>query len=313
LTDVPTVWTSPDLVDWTRDLLPGGRPGTFASAAAEGDGTRLVAASGGPVFTGDPILWRSVRGQPWLAVRADGATFADGSVIRGITYRTGRFVAVGGVLNGTREVLDAATAAIWVSTDGSAWQRASAPQLGEHAWLTDVQAGPTGFVAGGQIGTGTNADGTLLFSPEGALWEPVQAEGLAGPAIDTVRRVVASPSKWVVTVATTKAACAEIDCAQGPGAILTSPDGRSWTVLAAGDPPPAPLGSIGEEFVAVESSNEGYRLISSEDGFRWSVRSARWQPDGDAAPNVFGLAGRGILAAGSALRRLNAWSASWPP
>lgn len=305
--DHPTVWSSEDLLTWRREVLPDGRVGTHAGSATVGGDVALVAAAQPVARASQPLLWRRVDGGPWHPLPLAEQVFPAWSVIRSLTWGSGLFVAVGAVVRGDREVIDEASPAIWTSPDGTSWTRQASPVRESRAWLTTVTAGPGGFVAGGQRSTGDGLDAVLITSIDGVAWELVDSEALGGDQSESLERVSASSTRWLATVSVRRPKCELQDCARGPGRMLASRDARSWSVVEAGLAPPAPLGAIGEEFVAIEPGPEGYRVLTSIDGLTWTVGDPAWQPPAPEAPGLFGLAAGGIIGIGQAPRSLAAW------
>jgi len=76
--------------------------------------------------------------------------------------------------------------AMWWSAEGQAWEVAAVPELARGAWIQDLAAGPTGFVAIGGVGE------------RGAIW--TSADGRAWSAVDPDRAGLVRGSLWSVAV-----------------------------------------------------------------------------------------------------------------
>jgi hypothetical protein len=78
--EIPTVWTSPDGLDWQR--LPEGSPPLGSGAAAI---HRIVAVPGGLLASGDsdtgPRLWRSGNGRDWTAIPTPSSRSSGGRLV----------------------------------------------------------------------------------------------------------------------------------------------------------------------------------------------------------------------------------------
>lgn len=114
-------------------------------------------------------------------------------------------------------------AAVWVSTDGLAWEKVGDPaeftgvpsRFGTemNQVMMDVAAGPGGYVAVGWVDDATgDTDPPIWFSPDGLEWERIRGE-LDGADGMMLGAVIADESGYL---------------AAGTGA-WRSPDGRSWT------------------------------------------------------------------------------------
>jgi len=174
------VWTSPDGLTWSRvlhDEAAFGGPGAQAMTAVETGGPGLVAVgyesltpdeSEPPMAADadrDGAVWVSVDGSIWARVPHDEAVFGGegDQVITGVASGPVGIVAVGRAADG-----DQASAAVWVSADGSTWSRVADDVSGgpNGAAMRDVIAVGDRFVAVGWAGvTGDLGTGTV-----GAVW-----------------------------------------------------------------------------------------------------------------------------------------------
>lgn len=185
------VFTSTNAVNWTRQDIPSRMLSSAMqftdvtyfnqTIIAVGGDSNGSANFGGIVTSQDGVTW-SIKTTPstaWLNAVAVGKA--------GV-------VAVGGGYNGSVRLADA----VLTSRDGITWRDAATPPA-----LSRVVFGGHQFVAVGM-------NGTILTSPDGAVWQR-QTVGL-GVSLNSVA------SDGNVFVAVGKA-----------GAIFSSTDGRSWT------------------------------------------------------------------------------------
>lgn len=112
-------------------------------------------------------VWTSADAATWTRVAHDDAVFglpADEEIyfeMFEVAYGNGRYVAVGAAEPESR-------AALWISTDGRAWELQT---LEESSELSDVTYGSEGFVAVGRNGAEDVA--AIWTSPDGLVWDRV--------------------------------------------------------------------------------------------------------------------------------------------
>lgn len=121
--------------------------------------------------TCEPVLWQSLDGSAWVPL-TDESPFPDGAHVYDAAWREGRFVAVGGI------GFDNAIA--WTSLDGRSWVRVERLVPEGRVDLTDVEAGPIGWVITGEPRDGSGPIG--WFSEDGTCWERLP-DGVAGDGI----------------------------------------------------------------------------------------------------------------------------------
>jgi len=197
------------------------------------------------------------------------------------------FIAVGG---GFTEGSEEASAAIWVSDDGRAWQ--SVPLFGDAARgiPRSITTSRDGYVA---VGSGCCPDvAAVWLSPDGLSWERLAAQpGFA----DTAMLAGASTPEGLVA-----AGCsAVLECISG--LAWTSPDGRSWSGPVSLDMLPLGLANTSEGTLALGASEpyEGLASLAlSEDGSTWSAAESL---DISGATHAAIDVPDGILAVGGAI------------
>jgi hypothetical protein len=198
-------------------------------------------------------------------------------------------IAVGNVLEPSREERCASEgdcfgwvdAAVWVSSDGLTWTKVGDPtefsgvpnQFGTemHQLMTDVTAGPGGYVAVGRVDRDTgDVDPPIWFSADGIAWERIRGdtEGFSSMVLGSV---VSTDTGYL---------------AAGTGAWF-SPDGRRWTRIDDGSLgiDPESLNTQGDlqgrlafdggryvftiPNVAVGNGDTGMAVMVSVDGVSW--------------------------------------------
>jgi hypothetical protein len=235
-------YRSTDGTAWTPE--PGFEPGEDTAAlgvAAEGDRRVVVGRRG----TG-AAAWVSVGGGAWQLAPASAALEAPKAgtaEMRAVAAWDGGWVAVGSVDSSSDERL----AAIWTSSDGLAWERAT---------------GIDGFLDTAAYGIAANGDrlvavGSMIPLESGNVASPavawVSADGSHWTAVDSpafalgpMRAVAVGPTGFV-------AVGFGIDDVRA--AAWTSPDGATWTSV----PDQPAFAALGEpvRMAAVASSGAG--------------------------------------------------------
>lgn len=166
------------------------------------------------------------------------------------------------------------SAAVWTSSDGTAWQRVPHDEAifggaGDQMML-DVVAGGPGYVAvgfshlesvAGYVGDGT-LDAAVWVSPDGLSWEIVSdPDGVFTGPLDERMDAVTAGGPGLVAAGTIG----------NEAAIWTSPNGLDWTRIVDEDFVPAtpPDGVEGTEFIQIHDVvAKGSRLVAV--GVDWS-------------------------------------------
>lgn len=187
----PTAWFSADGITWERTVLDDT---LFRRVSAvTSDGTRFVivgqdrdeATSAAAIKSahGRAAVWTSTDGRSWT--RVQDPALAAGSLIDtmedpasgGMSDIAAGPAGLVGVGSTCQPNPVGCSPAVWFSTDGTAWQRATLPTLG--GGLGSVIATPTGYVATGGEACDTSArpsgacPGLVLTSADGRTWTRV--------------------------------------------------------------------------------------------------------------------------------------------
>lgn len=179
----PSVWLSPDGIQWERvwqgeayDYTTASAITGFQALATSADG-RVVGVGTAVNDEGEFVgaIWTSTDGRTWERIDQNSEAFASGTdsdvSILDVASGPGGFVAVGS--DGGTDV------AIWHSPDGLSWTRANTDnQPFEYiGTLSAVDALGTGWVIAGPHGFfgGTGGTVTLWTSPDGLTWDRVHS------------------------------------------------------------------------------------------------------------------------------------------
>ena len=221
--------------DWTLPVPTG----NAMRAVAQGANAYVAVGHGGSIlFSND--------GSSWSLARAGG----PGEALDAVAYGNGVFVAVG------------QGGAVWRSADGRHWTRSTNPTT---TALRAVTYGSAGFVACGEL--------TLITSPDGATWTPIDTgvtPGVFGPRFQGVAYGNGVYAVWI-----------DIDPigATSAAAVLTSVDAATWARVPLGpfDGHDGVLFARGfvhadGRFVALATSDTLDSVsLTSTDGSRWSA------------------------------------------
>jgi len=285
----PTVWLSPDGIQWERvwqgeaydftsaPVITHSESG-FQSLAANNEG-RVVGVGSAVNGRGDFVgaIWTSTDGRDWERIDKDSEMFASTTdsyvAIQDVAAGPGGFVAVGS--DGGTEV------AIWHSPDGLSWARVDLTgQPFEYiGTLGAVDALGTGWVIAGPQWYGDPGGGTVTLwtSPDGLNWD----------------RVHSIDPGYALSVVTTESGIAV------GGAIFGTDDSHAavWAGPAfdpaAPPPDPGPATQPAEEEVlrvpdeglsCEELVDLGYEYLESASYWAFYKRPAELDPDGDGAP-----------------------------
>ena len=181
----PSVWLSPDGVQWERvwqgeayDYTTASAITGFQALATSADG-RVVGVGTAVNDQGEFVgaIWTSTDGRTWERIDQNSGAFASGTdsdvSILDVASGPGGFVAVGS--DGGTDV------AIWHSPDGYVWTRVdtATQAFNSTGTISSVAALDKGYVAAGPHGFADQRGGwvTLWTSVDGATWDRVHAIG----------------------------------------------------------------------------------------------------------------------------------------
>lgn len=179
----PTVWLSPDGIEWER-VWQGEAYDYSAATLITGFQALATSAEGHVVGVGTATddqgdfvgaVWTSADGRSWERIDPNSPTFASNTdsdvAVQDVAWGPGGFVAVGS--DGGTEI------AIWHSPDGLTWTRAdTADQPFEYiGTLSAVDTLGTGWIAAGPHGFSDPVGGTVTLwtSPDGLTWDRVHS------------------------------------------------------------------------------------------------------------------------------------------
>jgi hypothetical protein len=282
------LWTSPNGTAWTRAQLPAVKdPGRLVDAVHGGAGWLAVGAAGA-----HPLALTSADGGTWQPA-PDGT--GTGLAVSAAAATGGGYVIVGS--EGGKD------AGAWASADLKSWTHATSAAKddltgGPHApkWMSDVTAGPAGFVAvGGQ--TGKASQPAVWTSPDGHRWT-LSTTPPALPAGTTQGSLTKVVARGGVLVATGVAGSYVF-------ASVSADGGRTWRPAAL------PGAAAGTALTAATATPRGFVLVgtagsdvatwSSPDGRTWRVaRPHGLGLDGPGEHRLDGVtaAGKDLLAVG---------------
>jgi hypothetical protein len=268
------LWTSPDGSAWTRATLPASKDSgqqRLVDAVHGGPGWLAVGGTGSRpsiLTSGDTNAWQPVSGKAFSGDLVPSAAAASGTA----------YVVVG-TAGGT-------SAAAWSSGDLKNWSRAGNAARGDldgnreaPKWMSDVAAGPNGFVAvGGQTKNKTSQP-ALWTSLDGKRWTLSAAPALPkGTAQGSLTKVVARGQALAATGVAGAYAFTSV----------SADGGRTW------QPSALPGAVPGTRITAATATPRGFVLAGStgSDVVTWS------SPDGRAwrasRPHGLGLDGPGL-------------------
>lgn len=270
------VWLSADGREWERvphdEGLFGG-PGNQHMNTIVAGGPGFVAvgwdASGGDL---DAAVWTSVDGVTWERAGGPDAGFSGPGeqFINKVTVGGPGLVAVGA--DGRAGTSDAA---VWLSSDGAAWERVTGEALRGPGTqrLRGIAIGAGTMVAVGFDSGSEGADAAAWFSADGRAWQRVPQASLARPGDDQMAMAVPGGPGFLA------AGFAGSDGGDSQAAVWTSADGASWSLDPSGV-----FGGPGDQdieflvettggWVAVGSGGRGQEVDvlvwTSEDGTSW--------------------------------------------
>jgi len=220
-------WVSKDGHHWDGHVvLPD-----FTDAGPEAvawTGTKFVAVGHAGTDSPGAAVWTSVDGADWYRV-ADGNVFAappngGGSNLWSVAASAQGVVAVGREWTVANDTVTSGRAAAWFSADGTTWTRSHSIADGEDARFNAVAQGPTGWIAGGVVGTGPGR-AALWSSTDGDRWTRIPAS--ADFPDGAVESIVRGGPGFVAVGVTIDAA------GHGAPAAWTSTDGLAWRPVQA--------------------------------------------------------------------------------
>ena len=224
------IMTSQDGVTWTRAPDVSALSGATIQGLAAG-ASGLVAV--GETASGAAVIWTSADGSAWVREPL-GPTFADAHFFSVRAAGPG-FLISGGT--GSQEVsvtggpagVVPVDAAIWWSTDGRAWTKATLqPSSAGGDYVSEIFVGADGLVAVGAA-TGARGEGAAWTSSDGRTWAPIAMRGSGLPSPAPGQAVL--PSSYIVDDGTHMVA---IGTTTGQVATWwSSTDGTTWTPLVA--------------------------------------------------------------------------------
>ncbi len=285
------VWTSPNGSAWSRATLPapgGPQPRRLAGVVHGAQGWLAVGRAGDRA-----LVLASSAGGVWQAVTG-AKVFGGAGLAPAAAAANGAGYVVVGAQGGT-------TAAAWYSPDLKTWSRADAAGKADldgtaaaPKWMSDVAAGPAGFVAVGGQTAGKAARPAVWTSADGKKWAlsaapPALPQGAAAGALTTV---VARGGVLVAAGITGAAGVTGAPAAGAPGsaafAAVSADGGRTWQPVALPEAAPgsAPTAAVATAhgFVLAGTAGSDVLLWTSADGRTW--RASR--------PHGFGLDGSGV-------------------
>jgi hypothetical protein len=231
---------------------------------AHGNGVYVAVGAGGTIAS-------SPDGIAWTIRRMTNSH----SVLNGIEFADGRFVAVG---MGTVTRLGAAL--VLTSTDGTNWTAVTSFSDTVNAQLTDVTYGNGTWVV-----CGFGSSSRIFTSTDAATWTPRGVPGIAIPA-----KVAFGAGRFVATASNNNA--------------LTSADGTTWTGVSVA-PANSMLSAVafgGGKFVLVgRDNNFNAAAFTSADGSAWTAASAIAGGGGGVGFIAVAAASSGFVAAGGNL------------
>jgi len=224
------VWMVSDDGTWSRVADPSGALDETSLRTVVAGGPGLVAAG----FTAsddhdtDAAIFLSTDGSVWERVTDQTGVFG------GTSTQSIHEVVVGGpglVAVGTDWSSGDSDAAIWVSSDGSEWERVDDPSLSlpGHQALVGVITTADGLVAVGSDDSGGDHDAAVWVSSDGLTWTQIDHASLGGPGLQRMVGIAAAGPGLVAV----GAAAAEDPTEGLDAAIWVSEDGSAWERLTA--------------------------------------------------------------------------------
>jgi hypothetical protein len=219
-------------------------------------------------------VWVTTDGYEWTSLQpaAFGEEWPDGwntTLFGGENSDNWRINDVAGVDGAIVAVGEDLGPAIWISTDGYAWQKTEiefGDIAGHDARLWQVATNGTGFVAMGTTGGEFTRDVLVWTSPDGRDWS--QAPVAIGAALGQVRELTAFNGGYVAF--------------GWNGVLLTSPDGTVWQQETTG-PPMSDMSMSGTGLVGSRLYVTGVPITTDKDDpgriGPWGPLLFYWEPE----------------------------------
>jgi hypothetical protein len=190
----PTIWTSPDGVDWSQawqgdpvQETDGPQPGGYIGMLAVNPEGLIIAVGTAEDSVGEVVVavWISTNGQDWERVETDSAAFTVTTGLPGViplldpldaTWGPTGFVVVGfEASEGESSSSSGFNVAIWRSPDGRAWTRVDTTDqdFGTTGSLGSIAALGSGYVAAGPGLGPFEGPVTVWTSLDGSRWNRV--------------------------------------------------------------------------------------------------------------------------------------------
>lgn len=209
-------------------------------------------------------------------------------------------------------------AAVWVSEDGTTWERIVGSELGgpgDQQMLGVTQLGDA-LVAVGLHRSDGEMRGRVWVSADGRTWRSVDQPSLAGPGETLISRVAVTPAGLVA-----------IGITGGPEetdpAVWISPDGEAWTRVEHANlssKQPAGASSIvvlGDLILVGGWLGDRASVWTTSDGLDWTAEVIQSSGAEPAAIHDMVVAGGRVIAVGRAGTDAGAWTTDdgvdWDP
>lgn len=223
-----TIWTTEDGISWKRlpdDPVFGDT--LFISAVAPG-GPGMVAVGSwmGAWYSSDGSAWERASVPPVPPEVYPGDDGESPQIyLTDVADRGGRLVSTGwAMLKDNSEVV-----VVWTSRDGRSWTDVptQADVFPPGSFISEITAGPDGFVAVGQITVAQASTPAIWHSSDGQDWR------LHRPGPDGLQLYsVAAGNGGYVAVGATMGCTT--DCAAREAVVMTSADGETWVRVPSG-------------------------------------------------------------------------------
>ena len=308
--DHPTTTVVPSSLEWSRvahseQILGGSGDQRLLSVTSGGPGLVAVGYDQSGGFS-DAAVWVSSDGLTWDRVPHDESVFGGAGVQEMWSVTSG---GPGLVAVGLDRAVRGADAAVWVSSDGLAWDRLPHDQSAfggadvQEMW--SVTSGGPGLVAVGSDRTESGADAAVWVSSDGLTWDrlPHDESVFGGEGFHEMFSVTRGDRGFV-------AVGHHQTGSDHDAAVWTSGDGMTWSRVVHnesvfGGPSNQDMANVtrgGPGFVAVGSdwsANDFNAAVwISSEGFAWSRIQHNDALFGDAEMRSVSARGRRLVAAG---------------